>query len=415
MNFLRTALQWFGLADAMQDRSGVQNSGPSSSAHVETPMLGAEGALQIATVWACLDLLTKTIASLPLFLYEEIGDGKRTLARRHPLWYVLHDKPNRRMTAMVFWQVMMLNLFLRGNAYARIDRNAKKDVIALWPMMADQIQVHVLTDGTVVYQYYKDGNITVLHEDNVVHIRLMGNGTIGLSPLDHMRSTLGISINAQNHASRTYANGAKRAGVLMMDKALSPEQRTSIKAKFADLVEGDSSPLKVLEFGAKYEQLSMSPQDIQLLETRRFSVEEIARWFGVPPIMIGDMSVSTTLGSSTAEIIELFFKKDIRPQLENIEQELKAKVLNPAQRTRMTVEFSFDALLRSSLKDRMEIYAKAVQNGLKTRNEVRQLENDPPIPGADALTAQTNLAPLEMLGKLKPTGGNNGTQDAVSQ
>lgn len=155
----------------------------------------------------------------------------------------------------------------------------------------------------------------------------------------------------------------------------------------------------------KYEQLSLSPEDQQLLESRQFTVEEIARWFGVPSVLINQSNV-TAWGTGIDALIEGFYKLTIRPLLVSIEQALTKRVLTPAQRAVLSVEFSLEGLLRSSLKDRAEIYSKLVQNGLKTRNECRQLENDPPVQGGDELTAQTNLAPLSKLGAISTGVGN---------
>jgi HK97 family phage portal protein len=153
----------------------------------------------------------------------------------------------------------------------------------------------------------------------------------------------------------------------------------------------------------KYQQLSLAPEDMELLDTRRFAVEEICRWFDVPPVLIHHSNVSTW-GSGIEQIVDGFYKLTIRPLLVGIEQAVRKQVMTPKQRATMSAEFAMEALLRGSLKDRMEVYAKAVQNGLKTRNECRQLENDPPIDGADDLTAQTNLAPLSMLGQVSGGG-----------
>ena len=147
---------------------------------------------------------------------------------------------------------------------------------------------------------------------------------------------------------------------------------------------------------------------------RQFGVEEICRWFGVPPVMVGHANV-TAWGTGIEQIIDGFFKVTVRPALVNIEQAMKKRVLTSAQRVRYTVEWNFDGLLRSNIKDRFEVYAKAVQNGLKTRNECRQLENDPPIAGGDELTAQSNLLPLDKLGTVKPGASNAGTQNPVAQ
>lgn len=400
--YVSALLGWFGWGGALGDRAGKQTGAPTGSLVAGTASLHTDGALQISAVWACVDLLSRTIASLPLFVFEGSG-GKRTLARDSMLWQLLHDSPNRRMTPMEFWVAMLLNLMLRGNAYARIDRNANGDAISMWPMSADQVAVDVLDDGSVVYIYSIGNDRQVLGEQNVLHLKDLGNGTFGLSRLDYMRATTSELANAQTAANALFANGGKPTGVLMIDSVLNPEQRKAIKERFVGMAEGSASRLYVLEANMKYEQLSLTPQDTQLLETRKYGVEEIGRWFGVPAVLINH-SNTTAWGSGIEQIIDGFFKFTVRPALVSIEQALRKRVLTPAQRARYSVEWNFDGLLRANIKDRMEVYAKAVQNGLKTRNECRQLENDPPIAGGDVLTAQVNLVPIDMLGTIKQAG-----------
>lgn len=400
--FISAMLGWFGWGGALGDRTGKQTGSPTGSLVTGTASLNTDGALQISAVWACVDLLSRTIASLPLFVYEGEG-GARKLARDTVLWQLLHDTPNRRMTPMEFWVAMLLNLMLRGNAYARIDRDATGNAVALWPMSADQMTVDVLSDGSVVYLYAIGSDRTVFGEQNILHIKDMGNGTFGLSRLDFMRATTGEMTNAQTAANMLFANGGKPTGVLMIDSVLNPEQRAAIKERFSGMAEGSTSRLYVLEANMKYQQLSLTPAETQLLETRRYGVEEIGRWFGVPAVLINHNN-ATAWGTGIEQIIDGFFKFTVRPALVSLEQAIRKRVLTPAQRARYSVEWNFDGLLRANIKDRMEVYSKAVQNGLKTRNECRQLENDPPIAGGDSLTAQVNLVPIDMLGRVKQTG-----------
>lgn len=410
--FLTSFLGWFGWGGALGQHSGQQSGAPSSALIEGSSNIGPDGAMQLSTVWSCVWLLANTIATLPFFVYTQ-KDGMRELARDTSLWKILHNDPNERMTPVEFWVAMLLNLILRGNAYARIDRGVSGEAIALWPMAADQVEMHILDDGRVAYKYYIGGNVAVLSEDSVLHIKEIGNGNIGFARLDYMRATTTEAANAQKEASKLFANGGKPTGILMIDRVLKDDQRKAIKANFADLAEGDTSRIKLLEADMKYQQINLTPQDQQLLDTRQFTVEEICRWFSVPPVMVGHSNV-TAWGSGVEQIIEGFFKSTIRPALVRIEQAVTKRVLTSAQRATLTVEISFDALLRANLKDRMEIYAKGVQNGLKTRNECRQLENDPPIKGGDELTAQTNLAPLRMLGQTQG-GGNADPSNTLAQ
>lgn len=414
-NLLTSFLGWFGWGgSALGNRAGRQSGAPSGALVEGSTPLTPDGALQISTVWACVWLLANIIGSLPLFVYRNNG-GKRELDRTSLLYQLLHDSPNSRMTPIEFWVAMLLNLLLRGNAYARIERTATGEAFALWPMPADQVELRILGDGTAVYLYRIDNDVAALDESNVLHIKEIGNGTIGLARLDYMRSTTTEATNAQVTASKLFANGGKPSGILMLDRVLKPDQRNAIKANFIEMAEGGTSRLHVLEADMKYQQVNLTPQDQQLLETRHFTVEEICRWFGVPPVLVAHNNV-TAWGTGIGEIIDGFYKFTIRPMLVRIEQSLSKRVMTPRQKVQNIAEFSLDALYRASLKDRMEIYAKAAQNGLKTRNECRQLENDPPIAGADELTAQTNLAPLHLLGKLtKPGVGHASNENATAQ
>lgn len=396
---------WFRYGgNALRDGKGEQGGAPTGNLIDDARAVGVDTALQISAVWAAVSLLAKTIATLPLFVYTN-ENGQRTLARDTSLWELLHENPNNRMTPSEFWTAMLLNLLLRGNAYARIVRDAKGDAFALWPMAADQVQMNITSDGRAVYIYRVGNDVAAYSEENVLHLKEMGNGSSGLSRLEYMRATTSEVANSQAAANKLFANGGKPSGVLMIDKVLSKDQRASLLARFSEMSVGNNSRLHVLEADMKFQQLNLSPEDLELLATRQLGIQEIGRWFGVPSILLNVTEGTTTLGSSSGEIIDSFYKLTIRPALVSIEQAIRKRVLTQRQRLQYTVEYSLDALLRSSLKDRADIYAKMVQNGIMTRAEARQLENLPPIVGSDELTAQINLAPLDKLGQIK--GGSN--------
>ncbi len=394
--------RWFG-GGAITETTGSQNPVPSIALVPDSGNISPDGALQISAVWSCIDRRASTIASLPFFAYTT-RNGQRELARNSRMYSLLHESPNSRMTPYEFWRAMMLNHDLRGNAYARIDRDGRGEAMALWPMPADQVEVEVLGDGSMVYKYQLGSDIAVLSEANVLHLKNLGNGTVGLSKLEFMRSTTDEAAKAQGTASKVFGTGGKPTGVLMIDKVLNPEQRKNIKDSFAGMAEGSTSRLFVLEASMKYEQLSMSPEQQQLLETRNFTVSEICRWFDVPPVLVHHND-TTTWGSGIEQIMDGFYKLSIRPMLVSIEQATRKRVMTANQRSFMSVEFALDALLRGNPTQRADLYAKNVQNGVMTRNECRQLENLPPMAGADALTAQSNLLPLDKLGQVQASGG----------
>ncbi len=403
MNAFTSFWSWAtGNANAQQ--KGSQQTQPSSSAHEDAPNVGVDGALQVSTVWACVTLLVETISSLPLMVYETDNEGNRTPMRGERLFTVLHDSPNRRQTSQEFWEQMLLNFFLRGNAYARIMRDANGEVFALWPLSADQIEVVKADDGSIFYRYYINNETLIFLEGDILHIRGMGNGIVGMSRLDYMRSSVGLAISAQNHTTKTFRKNARRPGILMSNDVLTDPQRIALKKNFGDISSGTEKELYVLEAQFKFDPLGMSPADIQLLGTRQFAVQDLARWFGVPSVLINDTGETTALGSSVAQIIDGFHRLTLRPQLERIEQALSKRVLSARQRSmRVVIEFNLDALLRASLMDRMEIYAKGVQNGIYCRNEPRRRENLIPFEGGDIFTAQTNLTPVDQLGTQNTT------------
>ncbi len=400
MNFAK----WFGFGGAISENVGTQNPVPGIALVPDVGNIGPDGALQISTVWACIELRANTIASLPFFAYEQVN-GNKELARSSSLYALLHESPNSRMTPYEFWRAMIMNHDLRGNAYARIDRYPNGEAFAMWPMPSDQVEVRVLDDGSMVYQYQIGNDLAILAAENVLHLKNLGNGTVGLSKLEFMRATTDEAAKAQSTASKIFGTGGKPTGVLMLDKVLNKEQRDALQRSFAGMSEGNTSRLYVLEANMKYEQLSMSPEQQQLLETRHFGVEEICRWYATPPVLVHHSNV-TTWGSAITEILDGWYKLVIRPMLVNVEQATRKRVLTPRQRIKNSIEFALDALLRGSPTQRAELYAKLLQNGVISIAEARQLEGWPYLEGTDGLHVQSNMLPLELLGKQVASGGD---------
>jgi HK97 family phage portal protein len=388
------SFNWFRGGGALSEKTGDQYAPPSNPIVENTRPSNPDSALQIAAVWSAIERRANLVASLPLFVYNRSEDGQKTLARDSSLYNLLHNSPNSRMTPLEFWRAMMMNHDLRGNAYARIDRNSRGEAIALWPMPADQVQSRVLEDGSMVYEYQLGGGMYIFQEKNVLHLKNLGNGTTGLAKLEFMRASMDENIKAQDTASRLFGTSGKATGVMMIDKVLSKEQRTAIQRTYGEMQQANTGRLFVLEADMKYQQLTMSPEDMQLLETRTFGVEELSRWFDVPPILLYHSNV-TTWGTGIEQIIDGWYKLSMRPVLVSIEQAITKRVMTASDRARYTVEFSLDALLRGNIKDRYDVYKTAINYSLKTPNECRQLENDPPLEGGDVLMVQSNMITLE--------------------
>lgn len=398
----------------LSDYSGLQESAPSITLNKEEPYIPPEAGMQLSAVWSCINLLSETMATLPLVIYEVKRNGDKIPARDTRLWQVLHN-PNQIMTAHDFWLCMSLNRFLTGNAYALIHRDGTGALIGLTPLASasGQMEVAVL-DGQVIYQYKKDGKYTYFTSDQILHWKGMGNGVVGLSTFDYMRATTNEMKNAQKNASALYGNGNQLTGIVTVDRVVKGQQLIELRNRFRELgaFNGDSW-INFLPADMKYQQVAMSAADAQLLETRQFGVEEIGRWFGVPAALIN--SSSGTSGASIEQIVESFYRSTIHPLCCSVEQAIMQRVFTAAERAKYVAEFKMSALLRASVSSRYDSYSKALQNGFMTRNEVRKLENLPPVDGADQLTAQSNLWPVNQLGEQQASQSQSVPEDPIKQ
>lgn len=402
MAFWQNIWTWLGGSGTARN-AGDQISGPMGYAAPSPVEVNEDSAMQLSAVWACVRLLSETVASLPVNVYRKTATG-RELAPDHWLAVLMARKPNRYQTKVEFFETLMLNLALHGNAYAKITKVGGK-IRSLLPLMASQIETKLLADGSVVHLYHADGNVDVLSAESVWHVKLYGNGIVGKSPLAFGRNMFGIAQAAEQSVGKIYANGGKPSGVLSFDRLLTPAQRASVRENFATLTTGTDDRLLVIEQGMKFDAVSMSPQDIELLASRKHQIDEIARWFGVPSILINQNEGSTTLGSSTAEIISGFYKLNLRPYLERIEASVKTWLFTPEEANQYEFEFDFEGLLRSDLKSRLEGYRTAVAGTILTPNEVRRIEGWPRVEGGDVLLSQVNMTPIDKLGQVAPVGG----------
>lgn len=396
MAFWQNIWSWLGGSGSSRN-AGNQISGPMGYATASPVEVNEDSAMQLSAVWACVRLLSETVASLPVNVYRKTPKGLE-LAPDHWLSLLMARKPNRYQTKVEFFETLMLNLALHGNAYAKITKVGGQ-IRSLLPLMASQIETKLLPDGSVVHLYHADGNVDVLSADSVWHVKLYGNGIVGKSPLAFGRNMFGIAQAAEQSVGKIYANGGKPSGVLSFDRLLTPAQRASVRENFATLTTGTDDRLLVIEQGMKFDAVSMSPQDIELLASRKHQIDEIARWFGVPSILINQNEGSTTLGSSTAEIISGFYKLNLRPYLERIEASVKTWLFSPQEAEEYEFEFDFEGLLRSDLKSRLEGYRTAVAGTILTPNEVRRIEGWPRVEGGDVLLSQINMTPIDKLGQ----------------
>jgi HK97 family phage portal protein len=409
---------WFGAATpAKLDRSSRHSDdwrwggGPTFSGKHVTP----DSTMELSAAWACVRLNARTVGSLPLKLYERTGPQDRIEANDHPLYSVLHDKPNPDQGAMEFWEGQATSLNLRGNAYARIGRRGDGQIVALWPLNPDGVRPYRTPEGERRYKVTLRTGTEDLPASEIFHLRGFGaGGDLGLSPIAYGRQTIGTSLAAEEVAGTTFASGLQVAGFveLATGTKLSPEQRKDLVDLFEKFA-GSSRAGKVmpLDSGMKFTPLKMSAADAQLLESRRFSVEEICRWFGVFPVLIGHAAQGQTMwGSGIEQLVLAWLTLGLGPELTRIDQAIAMQLLSPVDQRRFYAEHAVEGLLRADSQARAALYSSLGQNGVMRRNEMRTKENLPrdPSPGADMLTVQSNLIPLDQLGQL--AAGNGGDQ-----
>ncbi|MDD2772995.1 MAG: phage portal protein [Elusimicrobiales bacterium] len=357
--------------------------------------------LNLSAVYACTQVLAQTIGSLPLVIYQRTADGK-SRAATHPLYRILHDSPNREMTSMAWRQAIMLHLCLWGNHYSEIEFDSDGNPAALWPITPWRVTLKRI-DGQLVYAVALDSGVVTVPFRRMLHIKgLTYDGLLGLSPVRAAHETIGLGIGAQKYAAKFFANDARPGGVLEHPGQLSDEAAARLRKSFERTHEGLDNKFRVsvLEEGMKYAAVGVPPEDAQLLETRKYSVSEIARYFRMPLHKISDLERSTN-NNIEQQAIE-FITDTIRPWLVNIEQELSFKLFSGDY----FPEFIIEGLLRGDIKARYEAYAIGRQWGWLSADDIRERENMNKLP--DGQGGQY-LVPLNM------TSGNGGTNGQAIQ
>ncbi len=420
-------LDWLGVPISLKDGAFWQEwFGTSASGQHVT----VDKALQLSTVWACVRLLSESVSTLPLKLYRRMPDGSRETAKDHPLFRLLCRVPNSEMTPQRFMLLVVASICLRGNAFVE-KKFIGNRLVALVPLLPQCMKVKRQDNGRLKYTYVENGTDRDIPEKNLMHIRGFGlDGVCGMLPVTTGRDIFGSAMSAEEAAAKVFAQGMQASGILSSDTLLKPEQREQLRASLgAFMGSKNAGKIMVAEAGMKYQGITMNPEAAQMLESRSFNVEEICRWFRVPPFMVGHMDKQSSWASSVEAQNLHFLTNSLRPLLVNIEQEITRCLIGEADADEFFAEFAVEGLLRADSAGRGAWYNTALQNGWMSRNEVRRLENLAPIPGGDTYTVQSALVPLDQLGK--PATGtspaasafmlrlvsarNNGDRDAINK
>jgi HK97 family phage portal protein len=352
-------------------------------------------ALTLSAVYACVRVLSETMASLPLPVYRRLDPRGKERAPSHSLYPILHDRPNPEMTAFTFKETLMSHVILWGNAYAEIELDRANRVIALWPLLPDRTWPE-RKNKVLRYHTRVGGQEVTLPPERVLHIPgLSFDGLRGYSPIALHRQAVGLGLAGEEFGSRFFGSGAHMGGVLEFDGSFEDQDaRDDFRRQFAAVHQGlgNAHLTPVLEKGMTWTQTSIPPDDAQFLETRQFQVREIARIFRVPPHLIADLD-NATFSNIEHQSLE-FVIYSLRPWLVRFEQALNHSLIPARERAEVFVEFLIDALLRGDTAARFEAYTKGRMNGWLSANDIRDLENMNPLPGAQG---DVYMVPLNMV------------------
>lgn len=368
--------------------------------------------MQVSAVYACVRILSESVASLPLNLFKYKPGVGSEKDRALGLYSVLHDEPNEEMTSFNWREAAMTHLCLWGNHYSQVIRNNAGSVIGLYPLLPDRMTVYRDDKTKKIYYVYrvtsddvlpgvKAGEGVKLNAEDVLHIPGLGfDGLIGYSPIAMMRNSVGAAIASDEYSSRFLENGATPSGVLEHPGALKDPKKLRESWHDAYGGSGNAGKVAILEEGLKFHTISISPADAQLLETRKFQVNEIARIFRIPPHMIGDLE-KATFSNIEQQSLE-FVKYTLDPWLARWEQAMNRRLLNSYEKRDHYIQFNAEGLLRGDLKSRNEAYAVARQNGWMSTNDIRRKEGMDLIPaelGGDRYLCNGNMVDIGSAGK----------------
>jgi len=364
--------------------------------------INAKNALQTTAVFACVRLLSESIASLPLFLYRKTETGKEK-ATDDPLYSVLHDVPNPETDSFQFWQAFVANMLIYGRGYAEAVRNNAGQVVQMWNITTPYVRVQRNSETQELeYVVTPSGEEQfILRKDQIFRVDWFSMDALNaFKPLELAQNAIGLGEAAEEFASDYFKNGANVGGIIEYPDVMEGDQleqyKKDTKKEYSGL--SNAARLLFLEQGSKFQKVTDSPQESQMLETRKFQVEEVARFYNVPLHMIGDLDHATFSNIEQMSLNYVIYT--LRPYLVRIERAITAQLLMPQEQTLYFPKFSVEGLLRGDYKSRMDGYAVARQNGWMSANDIRELEDMdriPPEQGGNAYLANGNLRSLEKL------------------
>lgn len=334
-----------------------------------------ETALSVSAVYSAVRVLAEAVASIPLQLYVRTEEG-RNILNTDPLYHLLHDEPNQFMDSFIWRELQMTYLCLWGNAYNYIERDPVGRITSLLPISPNNCDpVYDSKRNKIFYVINTGDKRETIEQTNILHFKgLSFDGIKGKSPVQMARESYGLSIATQKFGAKFFGNGTNMGGIITHPGKLTDQSLNNLKAswgKHTGLESSHGTP--ILEEGMKYEKMGIPPEDAQFLETRKFQITEVARWFKVPPHMIADLERSTFSNIEQQDIN--FVKYSVLPWAKRIESEIKRKLIPEMDKHTVFAEFNLEGLLRGDIKTRADYYSKMRTIGVMSANEIREKEN----------------------------------------
>jgi HK97 family phage portal protein len=358
-------------------------------------------ALNYAAVWAAVTLIAGDVGSLPLHFYKRLKDGGKERYTDHPLYYLLHDAPNPEMSSMIFRETLQAHLLTWGNAYAEIERDSAGRVRALWPLLPPQVTPY--REGQrLKYRVTGVNGPDVLFESNdILHVPgLSWDGVMGYSPIRQARESLGLLAASERFGSTFFGNGTTFGGVLQHPKTLGDKAAKNLRDSINGMHQGADKAHRFLiaEEGMTYTRLGIPPNEAQFLETRKFQITEIARWFNLPVHKLREMDNSSVRANIEQEALD-YYQSTLRPWLVRWEQEINRKLVSAREYRIQFAEFLLDGVLRGDMQSRYNAYAVARQWGWLNVDEIRERENLNPLPNGEGTKylSPMNMTPADRL------------------
>lgn len=401
--------RWFGRSFTARDKElyGMLGHGETWAGEAVSP----NGALKLSAYWAAVRVKSQTVASLSFDVMEKQKDGSKVRVPDHPLQSLLDVSPNADQTAIEFWEGRMLGLATRGNGFAEKVYTGER-ITALNAMPADTV-VDRDKNYDLIYKFYDRGKEETLPEEKVFHIKGFGDDDVGMSPIEYARQTLSLTIATEKFAGQTYSRGGRLKGFFVMPGGIKPltvDQRADAKRTLVEANSGPNAPWAgILEGGVEFKSVSLTMRDAEMILNRRFNIEEICRWIGVPPIIIGHAAEGQTMwGTGVSAIMQSWYTLGLRTDLKRIEQAISKRILTPEQRLRYSVKINYEDLLRGDSAARSAFYTSMLNAGVFTINHVRKLEGLPPIEGGDVPRMQMQNVPItEAEGNVSQPSGDD--------